>query len=44
MSKFFGPATASLVDTMGEDDCVAACREKVRRFLGEDKAMEFDKI
>jgi hypothetical protein len=44
MEKFFGPATAKMVDTMSEDDCVAQCREKVRAFLGEEKAKEFDAI
>jgi len=44
MQKFFGPATANLVDTMNEDDCVGKCREKVRVFLGEEKAKEFDEI
>ena len=44
MLKFFGAASAALVDTMTEDDCVAKCRSKVAGFLGEDKAKEFDKI
>ncbi len=44
MSKFFGPASAASVDSMGEDECVAKCRAKVKSFLGEDKAKEFDKI
>ena len=44
MAKFFGPATAKMVDTMGEDECVAKCKEKVKMFLGDDKAKEFDSI
>ncbi|MFH2020304.1 MAG: hypothetical protein ABIJ34_02755 [archaeon] len=44
MGKFFGPASAALVDSMSEEECVAKCRAKVAGFLGEDKAKEFDKI
>lgn len=44
MEKFFGPASAKLVDEMGEDDCVPKCRAKVAAFLGEEKAKEFDSI
>lgn len=44
MAKFFGPATAALVDSMSEDDCVQKCKEKVKALLGEDKAKEFDSI
>ncbi len=44
MAKFFGPATANIVDSMSEDECVQKCREKVRAFLGEEKAKEFDGI
>lgn len=44
MSKFFGPASAKLVDAMTEEECVQKCREKVSAFLGEDKAKEFNKI
>jgi monoamine oxidase len=44
MTKFFGPATANLVDSMDEEECVPKCREKVAAFLGEDKAKEFDNI
>ncbi len=44
MAKFFGPATANIVDTMGEDDCVQKCRDKVKAFLGEEKAKEFDGV
>ena len=43
MAKLFGPATANLVDTMTEDECVAKCRKKVAGFLGEDKARELEK-
>ncbi len=44
MTKFFGPATANLVDSMAEEDCVEKCKAKVAGFLGEDKAREFDNI
>lgn len=44
IGKFFGPATALQVDSMTEEDCVAKCRAKVKGFLGEEKAKEFDKI
>tara|TARA_Y100000294_G_C8569405_1_gene342199 strand:+ start:5686 stop:5850 length:165 start_codon:yes stop_codon:yes gene_type:complete len=44
MSKFFGSATADLVDRMNEEECVAKCRAKVAGFLGEDYAKEFDNI
>ncbi|MBN1157090.1 hypothetical protein JXA85_05705 [Candidatus Woesearchaeota archaeon] len=44
MSKFFGPATANLVDSMTEEEVVQKCKEKVAAFLGEDKAKEFDSI
>ena len=42
MSQLFGPASANMVDTMGEDDCVQKCRDKVKNFLGDDKAKLFD--
>lgn len=44
MSKFFGPATANLVDSMSEEECVEKCKTKVKAFLGEDKAKQFDNI
>ena len=44
MAKFFGPASANLVDSMSEEECVSKCRAKVAGFLGEEKAKEFDKI
>ncbi len=44
MAKFFGPSTAALVDTMSEEECVQKCRDKVRGFLGEEKAKVFDTI
>lgn len=44
MAKLFGPATANQVDKMSEDDCVLQCQSKVRSFLGEEKAKEFDNI
>lgn len=42
--KFFGPVTASQVDSMSEDDCVAKCKSKVAGFFGAEKAKEFDNI
>lgn len=44
MLKFFGPASASLVDEMSEEDCVERCRKKVTGLLGLEKAKEFDNI
>ena len=44
MKKFFGPASATLVDLMEEDECVERCRKKVSGMLGEDVAKEFDNI
>lgn len=44
MGKFFGPATAHLVDSMNEEECVQKCRDKVAGLLGPDKAKEFDNI
>lgn len=44
MSKFFGPSTAVAVDNLTEANCVEKCREKVKGFLGEEKAKEFDNI
>ena len=44
MTKFFGPGTASLVDSMTEEDCVQKCREKFIAFLGEEEAKVFDNI
>lgn len=44
MGKFFGPASANLVDSMDEDSCVSKCRDKVKAFLGDEKAKEFDNI
>jgi hypothetical protein len=44
MGRFFGPATANLVEIMSEEEVVPKCREKVKALLGEEKAKEFDKI
>lgn len=44
MGKFFGPASAAQVDSMSEEDCVSKCQAKVRGFLGDAKAKEFDNI
>lgn len=44
MLKYFGPATANLVDRMSEEECIDKCRAKVRGFLGEEKAKVFDTI
>lgn len=44
MLKFFGEASAKIVDRMDETSVVETCRAKVRGFLGEICAKEFDKI
>lgn len=44
MSEFFGPASAKMVEYMGEEDCVKNCRQKVHAFFGEEKAKKFDDI
>ena len=44
MLKFFGPASASLVDDMTEEEVVEKCRKKVNGLLGPEKAKEFDNI
>ena len=44
MSQLFGPASANMVDTMNEDDCVPRCRQKVAAMIGEEKAKVFDSI
>jgi monoamine oxidase len=42
MTKFFGPHVAKVVDSMSEEDCVAKCKARVRGFLGDEAASEFD--
>lgn len=42
MLKFFGPASAQVVDYMNENECVQKCREKVAGLLGAEKAKVFD--
>ena len=44
MEKFFGPATAALVDNMSEDEVVEKCKAKVLAMLGPEQAKEFDNI
>lgn len=44
MKKFFGPASAELVDFMSEEEVVEKCRKKVETLLGEKQAKQFDKI
>lgn len=44
MIKLFGPATARLVDSMKEEECVAICRQKAKGLLGEDRAKLFDAV
>ena len=44
MLQYFGPATASLVDQMSEEDVVQKCKQKVIAMLGEEKAKVFDSI
>lgn len=44
MLRYFGPASAALVDFMTEDECVEKCRKKIVAMLGEEKAKEFDAL
>ena len=44
MSRLFGPASAALVDSMSEEDCVEKCRKKVMAVLGPEEAKVFDAI
>jgi len=44
MENMFGPASVIIVDEMTEDDCIGRCRAKVKAFLGEDRAKEFDTL
>lgn len=46
MGKFFGDASARLVENSSEsdDELIEKCRKKVAALLGEDKAVEFDSI
>lgn len=46
MLKYFGPASAKLVDYMGndEDKILAECKQKAVSLLGPEKAKEFDSI
>lgn len=43
MGKYFGPASAAMVDNMSEEECVNKCRDKISNFLGQEKAKEFEK-
>lgn len=46
MLKYFGPASAQMVDYMGddEDQIVAECKKKVLSLIGPGKAKEFDNL
>ena len=44
MTKFFGLQVAKVVDSMSEEDCVARCKARVKGFLGDEAAREFDNI
>jgi monoamine oxidase len=44
MTKFFGPQVAKVVDSMSEEECVAKCKARVKGFLGDEQAREFDSI
>ncbi len=44
MLKYFGPASAKMVDVMTEEECVEKCRAKIAGFIGEDAAKELDDI
>ncbi len=43
MAKFFGPASAKMVEFMPEDECVALCRRKIYNMAGQYQGKEFDK-
>lgn len=44
MKQLFGPATANLVNSMPEEECVQKCKTKVDALLGAEKAKLFDAI
>lgn len=46
MGKFFGEASARLVENSSEpdDELIQKCRKKVAALMGEDKAAEFDSV
>ena len=44
MGNLFGLASANLVDSMSEEECVEKCKAKVTAMLGPDKAKVFDSI
>ena len=44
MEKFFGAASAAIVDNMTEEECVEKCKAKVKGFLGDEKAKVFDNM
>lgn len=46
MLKYFGPASAQIIDQSKEDDdqIIKKCKEKALAFLGPEKAKEFDNI
>jgi len=44
MLKYFGLASAQLIDTMSEDECVPNCRAKITGFIREDAAKELDNL
>ncbi|MFC1678315.1 hypothetical protein ACFLZ9_01095 [Patescibacteria group bacterium] len=44
MLKYFGEASAKLVEYMDEEECVDQCKRKVTALIGLKEAEEFDKI
>ena len=44
MGRLFGPATESIINQMTEENCIELCRARVLKFLGEQKAKEFDEF
>jgi len=42
MGKYFGAANAALIDNMSDSEVVDKCRAKIKGFLGDTKANDFD--
>jgi hypothetical protein len=46
MQKYFGPASANMVDRMegSDEQILQECKQRVAALLGQDQAKEFDSI